>query len=142
MKYNLKVIKDINQYTEYCNLHEKLTIKANRKNEDTIELLELLIEDFDRKYKKESKITSVELLRELVNEAWESQHAFAKEIKLSPQLVSDILNYRRRISTKTAYKLSAFFALKDEAFTVPYNLEVQKKKHENAKAKMKKSELA
>lgn len=126
MRNHFKVIKNLEQYTDYCNLHEQLTIEGEMENEDTLELLELLIETYDSKLQNSRSNSPVELLRELIEEAWQHQADFAQEIELSAQLVSDILNYRRRISGKTALKLAAFFALKLEAFSVPYDLEAKR----------------
>jgi len=126
MKYDLKVIKNLAQYTNYCNLHEKLLIENNSAHQDTLELLELLIEDYDRKQQNNSKTKPVELLRELILEGWKSQRDFADTIQLSPQLINDILHYRRRISSKTAQKLATFFALKIDAFSEPYELVKEK----------------
>ncbi|MEM9723547.1 MAG: helix-turn-helix domain-containing protein [Bacteroidota bacterium] len=127
MSFSLKVIKDLKQYSEYCNLHESLMLEEDWVNLDTIELLELLIENFDAKRKKNPRIKPVELLRVLIEESWESQRKFASEIQLSPQLISDILNYRRKITKTTAQRLASFFAMKQEAFLHPYDLEEEKK---------------
>lgn len=123
MKSNLRVIKNLNQYTEYCNLHESLILEDDDSNIDTIELLELLIDNYDQKHINPVHLNPVELFRELIREYGKDQIEFAQEIKISPQLISDILNYRRNISKKTALKLADFFALKEESFLKYYDLE-------------------
>ena len=128
MKYELKVIKTLKQYAEYCDLHEKLTIKGDDRDSDTIELLELLIETFDNKLKRTKQYNPVKLLKDLIDESWKSQIEFAKEIGLSPQLISDILNYRRPFSKRTGSKLAKFFAMKETAFLTEYNLKKERTK--------------
>ena len=50
-----RIIKSLSQYNEYCNIHESLMLKDEEKHIDEIELLELLIEDFDQRQEKEKK---------------------------------------------------------------------------------------
>ena len=126
MEYKLKVIKDLEQYNAYCDLHESLMIDENPRDIDTIELLELLIEDFDAKGRKTPKVKPVELLKSLIDESWDTQLEFAQEVQVSPQLISDILNHRRRITKHTAQKLASFFAMKREAFYSPDDWEEEK----------------
>ena len=128
MKKRLKVIKTLEQYTEYCDLHENLIVKGNDSNNDTIELLELLIETFDSKRNQTKRYNPVKLLKELIEESWNSQADFAKEIGLSPQLISDILNYRRPFSKNTGSKLAKFFAMKETAFLAEYNFKKERSK--------------
>jgi len=122
MKY--KVIKNLNQYNKYCKIHEELFLTDFKKDQDEIELLEVLIEDFDSKYKKEefSDLNPVELLKTLLADSNLSQVEFSKQIKTSRQLVNDVLNYRRNISKELVIKLAKFFAMSQEAFSRPYDL--------------------
>ncbi|MGK0364356.1 MAG: HTH-type transcriptional regulator/antitoxin HigA [Saprospiraceae bacterium] len=120
----LKVIKDIEQYNEYCNLHEKLMIVDDENSTDEIELLELLIEDFDNKLvnNRIGELNPVELLKTLLRDANLSQVNFAKSIGISKQLLSDILNYRRNISKELVLKLATYFAMSQTAFSRKYDL--------------------
>jgi len=122
MKY--KKIKNIGQYNKYCDIHESLILKDDDKYIDKIELLEILIEDYDNRMinGKYKDLNPVELLRTLLVNANLSQVKFAKKIKVSPQLVSDILNYRRNISKELVTKISAFFSMAQEAFSRSYEL--------------------
>ena len=45
MKY--KIVKSKSQYNKYCEKHESLMLKNEEKYREEIELLELLIEDYD-----------------------------------------------------------------------------------------------
>lgn len=119
-----KVIKNIEQYNEYCNLHEKLMIADEEGSIDELELLELLIEDFDNKLvsNKIAELNPVELLKTLLRDANLSQSKFSKSIGISKQLLSDILNYRRNISKELMLKLAAYFSMSEVAFSRKYDL--------------------
>lgn len=123
LKY--KKIPSIEQYNEYCNIHEELVTADYEKFIDEIELLEILIEEYDNRIQKQCyvKLDPVELLKSLLKDSPLNQTQFAKEIHISRQLISDILNYRRNISQEVASKLAAFFAMKQEAFSRAYELQ-------------------
>ena len=122
MKY--RKIKSIGQYNEYCNIHEKLVIEDSAKNENEIELLEILIEEYDNRILegKLEKLNPVELLKSLLRDSDLSQNDLAKNIGISRQLLSDILNYRRNISKEVTIKLASFFSMSQEAFSRKYEL--------------------
>lgn len=117
------------QYNEYSNLHEKLMIADDENSIDEIELLELLIEDFDKKLvnSRVGELNPVDLLKTLLRDANLSQVEFAKSIGISKQLLSDILNYRRNISKELVLKLSEYFAMSQTAFSRKYDLVVKQK---------------
>ncbi|MEM6963383.1 MAG: helix-turn-helix transcriptional regulator [Bacteroidota bacterium] len=117
-------IKSLEQYNEYCNIHESLFAKDEEKYADEIELLEILIEDYDqRSFKnKYQALNPVELLRTLIRDNEWSQSEFAQQIGISKQLVSDVLGYRRNISKELVLKLAKFFSMREEAFSRPYTL--------------------
>jgi len=52
LKYT--VIKDLKQYNNYCDIHEEL-MKNELDNLDELELLEVLIEEFDNRTIAEAK---------------------------------------------------------------------------------------
>ena len=118
MKY--KKIKDLKQYNQYCDIHERLMLKDEVSNKDEIELLEILIEDFDNRMNNgmQKDLNPVELLRSILSNEGLSQSQFAREINISRQLVSDILGYRRNISKDLVIKFSKFFAMSQEAFSL------------------------
>jgi len=122
MKY--KKIKSIDQYNEYCNIHESLVIEGSFKNVDELELLEILIEDYDKRIMegKLKILNPVELLKSLLRDSNLSQNDLAKNIGISRQLLSDILNYRRNISKEVTMKLASFFSMSQEAFSRKYEL--------------------
>ena len=124
-------VKDLSQYTSYCNKHEELTLKDEEKYEEEISLLELLIEDYDKRITEEKfeKLDPVELLISLLENNMMSQTEFAKELNISKQLLSDILGYRRNISKDLVLKFSEYFSMRQEAFSRKYDLKPRKKSY-------------
>lgn len=61
-----------------------------------------------------------------LNELSKSQ--LAKELDVSRQLITDILNYRRNVSKIMVNKLADRFKLNPSVFSKPYELKVQRKK--------------
>lgn len=121
MKY--KKIKTMDQYNEYCEIHEKLVFQDYNSNLDEIELIEILIDEYEARtieYPKE--MSPVELLSYLLKENDITKSTLAKEINVSRQLINDILSYRRNISKNMVIKLSERFCMKHIAFNRPYKL--------------------
>ena len=124
MKY--KRIHSLEQYNEYCNVYEKLITKDSGKHAEELDLLELLIEDFDNRT-IESLGTSqdmnpVEILHYLMNENKLTKAELARQLKVSRQLVTEILNYKRNISKKMISKLCNRFKMQPIAFSREYEL--------------------
>ncbi len=125
MKY--KLISNDDQYNEYCEMHEKLTYKNYEKYEDEINLIELLIEDYEnRTLEPMNEMNPVEMINYIIEEEEISKTELAKQLKVSKQLITDILSYRRAISLGMVNKLSIRFKMRPEAFTRPYKLKVRK----------------
>ncbi len=126
MKY--RKIVSIEQYEEYCNLHEKLGLKDDVKYQDEIDLLEILIEEYDNRtstYRK--RLNPVELLDSIMQDENISRAELARDLGTTRQLISDILRYRRNISKNMVVKLSERFSMRPEAFSRPYKLQLKKK---------------
>ena len=67
MKY--KIISNDEQYNEYCEIHEKLTYKDYNKYQDELELIELLIDDYEnRTLEPVKEMNPVEMLRYIIEE--------------------------------------------------------------------------
>ena len=64
----------------------------------------------------------VDLIIDLLAENNISQLELSKRIDVSPQLINDVIKYRREITKSLAYKLSDEFKLKDTTFLKPYKL--------------------
>lgn len=124
LKY--KKINHLEQYNKYCDIHAELMISEEMTDE--IELLELLIEDYDRRMITDTieELNPVELLRSLLKDTGWSQSKFAEQIDVSRQLVNDILAYRRNISKELVIKFADFFSMSQEAFSRNYELKLNK----------------
>lgn len=121
MKYTK--IKSKEQYNGYCEKHEELTFKNYDKNQEEIELIEILIDEYEnRTIQTPKKMNPVEMISYLIEENNLTKSKLAKELKVSRQLVTDILNYRRNISKQMVNKLSERFMLYPSAFSKPYKL--------------------
>jgi HTH-type transcriptional regulator / antitoxin HigA len=119
-----KVIKTINQYKEYCNLLEEIVMlkKKTRQQQDTIELLTVLIEKWDEEHNTFSDADPVELLNYLMKENKLKAVDLAGQLVVSKSLVSDILHYRRGLSRDIIRKLASRFKVSQELFNKPYKL--------------------
>ena len=120
-----KVIKTITQYKEYCNLLEELVMvkKKSKPQQDSIELLTLLIEKWDEEHNTFSNATDpIELLGYLMKENKLKAVDLAGELAVSKSLISDILHYRRALSKDIIRKLANRFKVSQELFNTPYKL--------------------
>jgi len=129
MKY--KKITDIDQYNLYCEMHEKLTLQDFESHREEIELIEILIDEYESRemeYKKE--MNPVELLEYLLKEGNISNSQLSRELTVSRQLVSDILMYRRNISKSMIMKLAKRFKMQPLAFSRDYKLKNLRKKEQ------------
>lgn len=124
MKY--KRIKTLKQYTAYCNEYEELVLKGLKKDQEIIDLLELLIEDFDNRTINEIGVDQdmepVELLAYLMSENRLTKSGLARELGVSRQLITEILNYKRNISKRMVMKFADYFKMMPIAFSREYEL--------------------
>jgi HTH-type transcriptional regulator/antitoxin HigA len=119
-----KVIKTEKQNNEYCqSLEELVSLKKRNKNQqDTVELLTLLIEKWDEQHNSFKETDPVELLKYLMTENRLKAVDLASVLGVSKSLVSDVLNYRRGLSKEIIRKLADHFKLSQEVFNKPYKL--------------------
>lgn len=119
-----KVIKTNTQYNQYCKLLESLVMlqKKSTVEKDVIELLQVLIEKWDRDHSTFAEADPIESLCFLMKSHKIKSVQLAKDLGISPSLVSDILNYRRGLSKENIRKLSDRFAVSQELFNRPYPL--------------------
>jgi antitoxin component HigA of HigAB toxin-antitoxin module len=117
-------IKEDDQYSEYCELLEKLVMSEDDSKVEEIDLLTLLIEDYNQKVTSAYASTQdpVQILQGLLEENNWTQSFLAKRIGVSPQLINDILKYRREITKSVAYRLAQEFSMAIDAFVRPYRL--------------------
>ena len=120
LKY--KIIKDVKQYKEYCDILEELILNDNKVIADEIELLTLLIEKWDNEHNTFNDSDPIELLNALMEEHDLKAKDLVEILELSKGTVSKILNYHKGLSKNTIRKLSDYFKLSQEAFNRPYKL--------------------
>lgn len=123
-KQQYSIIKSREQYDKYCNRLEEIIEKSTNPDEDEIELLSLLIEKFNEDQMKAyaMEMNPVELLIDLLSENQMTQVELSKRTNISPQLLNDIIKYRREITKSAALKFGEEFGIKYYAFLKPYNL--------------------
>ncbi len=105
-----KRIKSEEQYQEYINRMEELDIilldQFDTEIEDEIELIQILIEDYESQFVKNKSLSSSELIQLLLKEHGKIASQFALELEISKSVVSEILSGKRSISKDLAIKIS------------------------------------
>ena len=135
LKY--KVIKSMNQYRSYCDILEQLTAQQPRSLaiRDEIDLLTLLILNYDEKHSKQSSLDPIQLLKSFMDEnEWKAKD-IAEFLDVSKGYVSDILNYKKGLSKEVIRKLATRFKVKQEAFNRTYPMIQADKKQVRASAR-------
>jgi HTH-type transcriptional regulator/antitoxin HigA len=143
LKY--KVIVSERQYDDYCKKLEELVFSTSKtvSVKEEIALLTLLIEKWDKEHSIFNELDPVELLRSLMKDHRMKSIDLARKLKVSPGLVSDIINYKKGFSKDIIRQLSTLFKLSQEAFNRPYPLKLptsgsgQPKSAKQVKAKKK-----
>jgi HTH-type transcriptional regulator/antitoxin HigA len=123
MKY--KVIKSKAQYHTYCKALEELLTSGtkNKAAKEEIELLTLLIETWDEAHNTFAHLDPVQLLTALMEEHSMKAKDLVEVLGVSKGLVSDILNYKKGMSKEIIRTLSTHFAISQEAFNRPYQVD-------------------
>ncbi len=121
-KLKYTVIKNRKQYDKYCDLLEELITRDDRKLQDEIDLLTLLIEKWDSEHNTFRDADPVEIIKSLMKEHHLKAKDLAEILKLSRGTVSKILNYQKGLSKDTIRKLSNYFKVSQETFNRPYRL--------------------
>lgn len=119
---NYRIIKTKKQYDEYCRELHSLLEQNDDKNEDVIELLTLLIENWDSTQYQEPDLDPVQIIKALMDEHQLKAKDLTVILNLSKGTVSKILNYQKGLSKTTIRKLSDHFKLTQETFNRPYKL--------------------
>ena len=120
LKYT--IIKNREQYNKYCDTLEELVCNENKKIQDEIELLTLLIEKWDNEHNSLMDLNPIELLKSLMSEHKLKSKDLVEILGLSKGTVSKILNYHKGLSKETIRRLAKYFKLSQEAFNRPYKL--------------------
>ena len=117
------VIKSREKYDEYCKILEDMLIKDEEQYEEEIELLTLLIENWDGKNISHSEIKDpVEILKALMEENGLKAKDLTDILGLLKGTISKILNYHKGMSKETIRKLSQHFKLSQDIFNRPSTL--------------------
>lgn len=120
LKY--KIIKSKEQYNDYCLILKSLLENKLSAFEDEIELLTLLIENYDSEHYQASEIDPVQIILSLMEDHNLKAIELAEILSLSKGSISKILNYQKGISKETIRRLSDYFKLNQEIFNQPYKL--------------------
>lgn len=118
------IIKSDTQYKRYCSILETL-VEINKKTktvQDEIDLLNLLIDTYDKKHNSFGDADPIELLKYLMSDHQMKSVDLAALLNVSEGLVSDMLNYKKGLSKDTIRILSQKFKMSQEAFNRPYKL--------------------
>ena len=122
LKY--KVIKNKTQYKEYCHVLETLADSDSKSKtlRDEVDLLTLLIENWDDEHSMLLSSDPIQLLRALMADHQMKAIDLVRVLKVSKGYVSDILNYRKVLSKHVIRDLSSNFKVFQEAFNRPCKL--------------------
>jgi HTH-type transcriptional regulator / antitoxin HigA len=129
LKY--KVIKSDRQYLQYCRTLQHLMDQPSRAAiRDEIELLTLLIHQYDEGQEAVLEKDPIELIKSFMSDHKMNATDLVDLLNISKGYVSDILNYKKGLSKEVIRKLSDKFKVRQEAFNRPYPLlKLKKKSH-------------
>lgn len=142
LKY--KVIKSKKQYADYCNALEALldTSAKTKATKDEVELLTLLITEWDRNNNTFEELDPISIVKELMQAHSMNAAALTQVLGVSKGLVSDILNYKKGLSKEVIRDIASHFKISQEALNRPYKLKVVANSHiKNASVMNTKKEL-
>lgn len=115
---NITVIKSIEQYNSYCNELETLTSISNPSIEeaDRIELLLLLIENWDEKHSDQLNPDPVDALKYLMELNELNSNQLSKNTGIDKTVISKIINRKKGFSKDVIRILAEYFKVKQELF--------------------------
>jgi len=117
-----KRIKTENQYNHYVNRMEELDglLIENHTDElaDEIDLLQLLVEDYEEKYIVATATNPAEILKILLKEHQITANEISKEFGVSKSIISEVLSNKRSISKSLAVKIANKFKIRLESLLV------------------------
>ncbi|MEX0771039.1 MAG: helix-turn-helix domain-containing protein [Balneolaceae bacterium] len=123
LKY--KVIKSDEQYFEYVNRLEELVSNGLDCQEaiDEYELLYLLIRTWDDEHRLAPDMDPIELIKSLMKVHGLSQNALAKIGGIGKSYISEILNYKKRMSKEVIRNFADHFNIQQEALNKHYRID-------------------
>ena len=116
------IIKSKKQYDKYCDILENMVMLDDKKVQDEIDLLTLLIEKWDSEHNTFSDSDPIEILKSLMIEHNLKAKDLVEILDLSKGTISKILNYHKGLSKDTIRGLSDYFKVTQETFNRPYKL--------------------
>lgn len=119
LKYT--VIHNQEQYNEYCGILEELVVSESNQ-QDEIELLNLLIEKWDKTQFSREDLDPIQSLKALMSENNLRAKGLISILNLSKGTISKILNYQKGLSKESIRKLADYFKVSHEVFNRPYKL--------------------
>lgn len=120
---NYSIIKSENQYIQYCNkIMELSSQKATRAINEEIELLELLIDKWDRENYAPQEKDPIELVKILMESKGITRTDLTDILDIKKSALSQILNYHKGLSKEVIRKLSDYFKVSQDAFNRPYQI--------------------
>ena len=105
--------------------------------EDEADLLTLLIEKYDEENSIFNEPNPVEILKSFMEEAKMNSADLAKKINVSPELISDIVSYKKGFTKEIISKLASLFKMQEDIFDRPYQLKISPKQQTVYPAKRK-----
>jgi len=128
-KLKYKVIKSDRQYNQYCRMLQQLIEQPSGPGKrDEIELLTVLIHQYDEVQDELGELDPIQLLKSFMQDHQMNASNLVDILGISKGYVSDILNYKKGLSKEVIRKLALRFKVRQEAFNRPYKLENSKKK--------------
>lgn len=116
----IKVIKSEQQYITYSARLKKLWESPDNSNEDERELLELLIDTWEKAHFTLNQEDPIELIKFLMENHNLNRLQMMEILQINKATLSKILNYKKGLSKESIRKLSAYFNVSQEAFNRPY----------------------
>lgn len=117
-------IKTKEQYQQYAGLLKGLIFAPDKTKEmnDDIDVLTTLIEEWDDRHNTFVEPDPVALLKSLMEERKMTASQLGNILQIQEECVSDVLNYRSRLSKQSIVTLSEYFKLDQTAFDRDYKL--------------------
>src|SRR5690606_7222504 len=114
-------IKDKVQYDAYCKALE-ISFERGAVDSDEVELLTVLLEHYDATHRHLAETDPIELLKSFMHDHGLKTKDLVEVLGINKGYVSEILNYKKGLSTDVIRKLSARFNVSQDAFNRPYKL--------------------
>lgn len=122
LKYT--IIKSKQQYNAYCKTLEDLVFQKSKsvRIQDEIDLLTLLIENWDQEHGQFKDLDPISLLKSFMDDQHIKAMALSGMLGISRGYMSDILHYKKGLSKDVIRKLSMLFKVRQDAFNRAYDL--------------------